>query len=86
MSIHSGFLEAALTSLTETITCVPEEPFNAMVIHVACHCGEGLVSNLFYALLGVSAMSRVRMLCLYFNVLALACWMKFPFYSFSFSF
>ncbi|XP_030461321.1 transportin MOS14 [Syzygium oleosum] len=60
MSYLSCFLEAALTSLTETIACVPEEPFNAMVIHVACHCGEGLVSNLFYALLGVSAMSRVH--------------------------
>ncbi|XP_039172284.1 transportin MOS14 isoform X2 [Eucalyptus grandis] len=60
MSHLSCFLEAALTSLTETITCVPEEPFNAMVIHVVCHCGEGLVSNLFYALLGISAMSRVH--------------------------
>ncbi|XP_048134614.1 transportin MOS14 isoform X3 [Rhodamnia argentea] len=60
MSYLSCFLEEALTSLTETITCVPEEPFNAMVIRVACHCGEGLVSNLFYALLGVSAMSRVH--------------------------
>ncbi|KAI3442383.1 uncharacterized protein J3R85_001123 [Psidium guajava] len=61
MSYLSCFLEEALTSLTGTITCVPEEPFNATVIHVASHCGEGLVSNLFYALLGVSAMSRVRM-------------------------
>lgn len=31
-----------------------------MTIHVISHSGEGLVSSVVYALLGVSAMSRVR--------------------------
>lgn len=42
------------------MTSIPEGSFNAMAIHVISHSGEGLVSNVVYALLGVSAMSRVN--------------------------
>lgn len=41
-------------------TSIPEGSFNAMAIQVISHSGEGLVSNVVYALLGVSAMSRVN--------------------------
>lgn len=54
----AGFLEVGLTSLLER-TCISEGSFEAMAIQVVAHSGEGLVSNVVYALLGVSAMSRV---------------------------
>lgn len=57
-----GFLEVSLASLLDSVTCIPEGSFSAMAIHVISHCGEGLVSNVVYALLGVSAMSRVNTL------------------------
>ena len=55
-----GFLEVGLSSLLESMTYSPEESFGATAIHVISHSGEGLVSNIVYALLGVSAMSRVN--------------------------
>lgn len=56
----SGFLEVSLASLLDSMSCIPEGSFSAMAIQVISHSGEGLVSNLVYALLGVSAMSRVN--------------------------
>lgn len=38
---------------------ISEGSFEAMTIQVISHSGEGLVSSVVYALLGVSAMSRV---------------------------
>ncbi|CAB4275551.1 unnamed protein product [Prunus armeniaca] len=58
MSYLSCFLEVGLASLLDSMTCTPEGSFSAMAIQVISHSGEGLVSNLIYALLGVSAMSR----------------------------
>jgi hypothetical protein len=55
-----GFLDAGLASLLGCATCIPEGSFSAMAIQVISHSGEGLVSNVVYALLGVSAMSRVN--------------------------
>ena len=55
-----GFLEVGLISLLESMTCIPEGSFSAVAIQVIYRSGEGLVSNVVYALLGVSAMSRVR--------------------------
>lgn len=57
--LKSGFLEVGLTSFLETTDTI-EGSFIAIIIQVSSHCGEALVSNLIYALLGVSAMSRVR--------------------------
>jgi len=48
-----------LVSLLECMNCITEGSFNITAIHVISHSGEGLVSNVVYALLGVSAMSRV---------------------------
>ncbi|KAF7135654.1 hypothetical protein RHSIM_Rhsim08G0036900 [Rhododendron simsii] len=62
MSFMSCFLEVGLTSLLESTTCVLERSFDAMAIQVVSHSGEGIVSNVVYALLGVSAMSRVHTL------------------------
>lgn len=57
---YLGFLEVGLALLLESLTSISEGSFSAMVIQVISHCGEGLVSNVVYALLGVSAMSRVN--------------------------
>lgn len=57
----AGFLEAALTSTLESITCIIDGSFSAVALQICSHSGEGLVSNVVYALLGVSAMSRVNL-------------------------
>ena len=54
-----GFLEVGLASLLESGSCIPEGSYGATTVQVISHSGEGLVSNVVYALLGVSAMSRV---------------------------
>lgn len=61
-----GFLEVGLASLLESMTFSPEGSFGATSIQVIYHSGEGLVSNIVYALLGVSAMSRVN--AVFFNL------------------
>uniref|UniRef100_A0A803MML9 Exportin-1/Importin-beta-like domain-containing protein n=1 Tax=Chenopodium quinoa TaxID=63459 RepID=A0A803MML9_CHEQI len=60
MSYMSCLLEAALTSLLESMTNMSEEAFSGVAIQVICNSGEGIVSNVLYALLGTSAMSRVH--------------------------
>ncbi len=54
-----GFLEVSLASLLESMNSIPEGSYGALTIQVISHSGEGLVSSVVYALLGVSAMSRV---------------------------
>ena len=55
-----GFLEVGLACLFDYVSCMSGGSFGSVVIQVISHCGEGLVSNVVYALLGVSAMSRVN--------------------------
>ncbi|KAK4804792.1 hypothetical protein SAY86_004609 [Trapa natans] len=73
MSYLSCFLEVASSSLLESMGSTAEGSFNATVIQVVSHGGEGLVSNLIYALLGVSAMSRVHKCVTIFQQLAAIC-------------
>ncbi|XAR58342.1 hypothetical protein NMG60_11026804 [Bertholletia excelsa] len=73
MSYMSCFLEVGLTSLLESVNYVNEGSFVAMAIQVISHCGEGLVSNVVYALLGVSAMSRVHKCATILQQLAAIC-------------
>ena len=47
--------------MLESLACITEGSLSAVVIHVLSRSGEGLISNVVYALLGVSAMSRVNM-------------------------
>lgn len=60
MAYMSCFLEVSLTSLLDSIVGVPESAFSGVAIQLISNCGEGLVSNVVYALLGTSAMSRVH--------------------------
>ncbi|KAJ4849617.1 hypothetical protein Tsubulata_025076 [Turnera subulata] len=62
MSYLSCFLEVCLATLLESVNCRPDGSYSAVAIQVISHSGEGLVSNVVYALLGVSAMSRVHAL------------------------
>ncbi|KAF3776916.1 Transportin-3 [Nymphaea thermarum] len=73
MSYMSCFLEAALTSTLESIACITEGSFSAIAIQICCHSGEGLISNVVYALLGVSAMSRVHKSATILQQLAALC-------------
>ncbi|PPR99994.1 hypothetical protein GOBAR_AA20662 [Gossypium barbadense] len=68
-----GFLEVGLASLLESMTFSPEGSFGATSIQVIFHSGEGLVSNIVYALLGVSAMSRVHKCATILQQLAAFC-------------
>ncbi|KAG6660061.1 transportin MOS14 [Carya illinoinensis] len=73
MSYLSCFLDVGLASLLECMTCIPEGSFSSMAIQVISHSGEGLVSNVVYALLGVSAMSRVHKCATILQQLAAMC-------------
>lgn len=62
-------METGLNALVESLAHgselegmvgISDSSIDAMAIQVISHSGDGLVSNLMYALLGVSAMSRVN--------------------------
>lgn len=73
MSYMSCFLEFGLTSLLESVTSNSESLLPSMVVQVISHSGEGIVSNVVYALLGVSAMSRVHKSATILQQLAAVC-------------
>ncbi|XP_074333449.1 transportin MOS14 isoform X3 [Apium graveolens] len=73
MSYMSCFLEIGLASLLESMNCISDGSFEAMTIQVISHSGEGLVSSVVYALLGVSAMSRVHKSATILQQLAAIC-------------
>lgn len=54
--------------MLESINGIAEQSYGAIAIQVISHSGEGLVSNVVYALLGVSAMSRVSFIIVYFLI------------------
>ncbi|KAH0660994.1 hypothetical protein KY290_030394 [Solanum tuberosum] len=82
MSFMSCFLETGLNALVESLTHgselegivgISDSSIDAMAIQVISHSGDGLVSNLMYALLGVSAMSRVHKSATLLQQLAAMC-------------
>ncbi|KMT07811.1 hypothetical protein BVRB_6g146240 [Beta vulgaris subsp. vulgaris] len=73
MSYMSCLLEAALISLLESVSNMSEDAFSGVVIQVISNSGEGLVSNVLYALLGTSAMSRVHKSATILQQLAAVC-------------
>ncbi|XP_077250127.1 ARM repeat superfamily protein isoform X2 [Tasmannia lanceolata] len=73
MSYMSCFLEVSLTSVLESMACITEGTFSAVAIQVLSRSGEGLISNVIYALLGVSAMSRVHKSATIMQQLAAMC-------------
>ncbi|KAG8385034.1 hypothetical protein BUALT_Bualt04G0180900 [Buddleja alternifolia] len=59
MSYMTCFLDVGLAFALEPLASTSESSVQDMVLRVISLSGEGLISNLVYALLGVSAMSRV---------------------------
>jgi transportin-3 len=59
MSYMSCFLEVVLAAVLESPECIPNGSPGVALIQILARCGEGLLSNVLYALLGVSALSRV---------------------------
>lgn len=57
----TGFLEVGIGFLVEPEASISERSVQDTVMRAVSQCGEGFISNLVYALLGVSAMSRVNM-------------------------
>ncbi|CDY19408.1 BnaC05g09170D [Brassica napus] len=73
MSYLSGMCALSLSSMIETVNCKSEGSFSVVTVQVVSHCGEGLLSNLVYALLGVAAMSRVHKCSTILQQLAAIC-------------
>ncbi|KAL9231542.1 hypothetical protein vseg_006761 [Gypsophila vaccaria] len=73
MSYMSCLLEAALFSLFESVTNMSDGAFSGVAIQVISNSGEGLISNVLYALLGTSAMSRVHKCATILQQLAAVC-------------
>ncbi|KAG9141915.1 hypothetical protein Leryth_009272 [Lithospermum erythrorhizon] len=73
MSYVSCFLDTGIASMLESGACVSEESFNTLSIQAISRSGEGLVVNLLYALLGVSAMTRVHKAATILQQLAAIC-------------
>ncbi|CAA7396031.1 unnamed protein product [Spirodela intermedia] len=73
MSYMSCFLDVSLTCLLECMASPAEGSLMGVLIQVIARCGEGLISNLVYALLGVSAMSRVHKSATILQQLAAVC-------------
>ncbi|CAN1126566.1 hypothetical protein LINPERHAP2_LOCUS3492 [Linum perenne] len=73
ISYLSCFLEVTLAFLLEPINSIPEESFCCITVQLISRSGEGLVSNIVYALLGVSAMSRVHKCATVLQQLAAIC-------------
>ena len=57
--IPAGFLEVSLTAVLESPDCIIDRSRGVVLIQILARCGESILSNVLYALLGVSAMSRV---------------------------
>ncbi|CAN0876032.1 Tnpo3 [Linum grandiflorum] len=73
ISYLSCFLEVTLAFLLEPINSIPEESYSCITVQLISRSGEGLVSNIVYALLGVSAMSRVHKCAIVLQQLAAIC-------------
>ncbi|AQK57551.1 ARM repeat superfamily protein [Zea mays] len=73
MSYMSCFLETALAAVLESPECIPNGSPGVALIQILARCGEGLLSNVLYALLGVSALSRVHKSATILQQLAALC-------------
>ncbi|CAI0555773.1 unnamed protein product [Linum tenue] len=73
ISYLSCFLEVTLDVMLESINSMLEGSYCCIAIQLIARRGEGLVSNIVYALLGVSAMSRVHKCATVLQQLAAIC-------------
>uniref|UniRef100_A0A453I1R9 Uncharacterized protein n=1 Tax=Aegilops tauschii subsp. strangulata TaxID=200361 RepID=A0A453I1R9_AEGTS len=73
ISYMSCFFDASLTDVLESPECPSDESRGAVLVQILARCGEGLMFNVFYALLGVSALSRVHKSATMLQKLAALC-------------
>uniref|UniRef100_A0A8I6YG59 Exportin-1/Importin-beta-like domain-containing protein n=1 Tax=Hordeum vulgare subsp. vulgare TaxID=112509 RepID=A0A8I6YG59_HORVV len=73
ISYISCFFDASLTDVLESPECPSDESRGVVLVQILARCGEGLMSNVFYALLGVSALSRVHKSATMLQQLAALC-------------
>ncbi|KAG2562521.1 hypothetical protein PVAP13_8KG282700 [Panicum virgatum] len=73
MSYMSCFLEVVLAAVLQSPECIPNGSPGVALIQILARCGEGLLSNVLYALLGVSALSRVHKSATILQQLAALC-------------
>ncbi|KAM0913940.1 hypothetical protein ACQ4PT_011836 [Festuca glaucescens] len=72
MSYMSCFLDVSLTAVLESPECL-DGSRGVVLVQILARCGEGLMSNVLYALLGVSALSRVHKSATMLQQLAALC-------------
>ncbi|KAK3120355.1 hypothetical protein QOZ80_9AG0686260 [Eleusine coracana subsp. coracana] len=73
MSYMSCFLEVSISAVLESPDCIIEGSPAVVLIQILSRCGESILSNVIYALLGVSAMSRVHKSATILQQLAALC-------------
>ncbi|KAF8650838.1 hypothetical protein HU200_063746 [Digitaria exilis] len=73
MSYISCFLEVVLAAVLESPECISDGSPGVALIQILARCGEGLLSNVLYALLGISALSRVHKSATILQQLAAMC-------------
>ncbi|KAJ7532039.1 hypothetical protein O6H91_14G069600 [Diphasiastrum complanatum] len=73
MSYISCFLEAALSSLYNSSICLSDASLATSTLKICSRSGENIISGMFYALLGVSAMTRVHKVATILQQLAAIC-------------
>ncbi|CAM0873715.1 unnamed protein product [Alopecurus aequalis] len=72
MSYLSCFLDVSLAAVLESPECL-DGSRGLVLVQILVRCGEGLMSNVLYALLGVSALSRVHKSATMLQQLAALC-------------
>ncbi|KAF0897018.1 hypothetical protein E2562_031318 [Oryza meyeriana var. granulata] len=73
MSYMSCFLDVSLAGALESRECLSDGSPGVVLVQILARCGEGLMSNVLYALLGVSALSRVHKSATILQQLAALC-------------
>lgn len=73
MSYMSCFLDVSLAAVLESPECLSDGSPGVVLVQILARCGEGLMSNVLYALLGVSALSRVHKSATILQQLAALC-------------
>ncbi|CAM6046725.1 unnamed protein product [Sphagnum compactum] len=75
MSYMSSFLEVGLSSLSNSRSIL-EGSLLTVVSRICLQCGENIISGMLYALLGVSAMTRVHKATMILQQLAALCYLS----------
>ncbi|KAG8090646.1 hypothetical protein GUJ93_ZPchr0011g26887 [Zizania palustris] len=73
MSYISCFLDVSLRATLESRECLSDGSPGVVLVQILSRCGKGFLSSILYALLGVSALSRVHKTATVLQQLAALC-------------